>query len=168
MLLCPWDFPGKNIGMGCPFLLQGIFPTQGSKLGLPQCRQILYQLSPPGNKINQLQQMVFITNILKSKREHKWLGAEQVHFCMWFPQRTNNIHCTFLTQLTVFCQLKYLRQMSSTDQRNTLTLRVEDTSINALKISAVNKQIKQKKIFFHIQVYNLLLIVHLLYNGHVY
>jgi len=28
-LLCPWDFPGKNTGMGCHFLLQGIFPTQG-------------------------------------------------------------------------------------------------------------------------------------------
>ena len=26
---CPWDFPGKNAGMGCHFLLQGIFPTQG-------------------------------------------------------------------------------------------------------------------------------------------
>ena len=29
-LLCPWDFSGKNIGVGCHFLLQGIFPTQGS------------------------------------------------------------------------------------------------------------------------------------------
>ena len=29
-LLCPWDFPGKNTGVGCHFLLQGIFPTQGS------------------------------------------------------------------------------------------------------------------------------------------
>ena len=28
-LLCPWDFPGKNTGMGCQFLLQGIFLTQG-------------------------------------------------------------------------------------------------------------------------------------------
>ena len=28
-LLCPWDFPGKNTGVGCHFLLQGIFPTQG-------------------------------------------------------------------------------------------------------------------------------------------
>ena len=27
-LLCSWDFPGKNTGMGCHFLLQGIFPTQ--------------------------------------------------------------------------------------------------------------------------------------------
>ena len=28
-LLCPWDFLGKNSGVGCHFLLQGIFPTQG-------------------------------------------------------------------------------------------------------------------------------------------
>ena len=31
--------------MGCHFLLQGIFPTQGSNLGLLHCRQILYRLS---------------------------------------------------------------------------------------------------------------------------
>ena len=31
-LLCPWDFPGKNTGMGCCFLLQRIFPTQRWKL----------------------------------------------------------------------------------------------------------------------------------------
>ena len=29
-LLCPWDFPGENTGMGCHFLLQGIFLTQKS------------------------------------------------------------------------------------------------------------------------------------------
>ena len=28
-LLCSWDFPGKNTGVGCHFLLLGIFPTQG-------------------------------------------------------------------------------------------------------------------------------------------
>ena len=28
-LLCPWYFPGKNTGVGCHCLLQGIFPTQG-------------------------------------------------------------------------------------------------------------------------------------------
>ena len=40
------DSPGKNTGVGChALLLQGIFPTQGSKPGLPHCRQILYQLS---------------------------------------------------------------------------------------------------------------------------
>ena len=33
-LLCPWNSPGKNTGMGCHFLLQRIFPTQGSNLHL--------------------------------------------------------------------------------------------------------------------------------------
>ena len=33
-LLCPWDFPGKNTGVGCHGLLQGIFLTQGSNLHL--------------------------------------------------------------------------------------------------------------------------------------
>ena len=31
-LLCPWDFPGKSTGVGCHFLLQGVFPTQGLDL----------------------------------------------------------------------------------------------------------------------------------------
>ena len=48
-LLCPQDFPGKSAGMGCHFLLQRIFPTQGLNPGLPQCRQTLYRLSHQGN-----------------------------------------------------------------------------------------------------------------------
>ena len=39
------DTPGKNSGVGCHAFLQGIFPNQGSNLGLPYCRQILYRLS---------------------------------------------------------------------------------------------------------------------------
>ena len=35
--------------MGCHFLLQGIFPTQGSNPGLPHCRQMLYHLSHQGS-----------------------------------------------------------------------------------------------------------------------
>ena len=45
---CSWpgssvhrDSPGKNTGVGCCALLQGIFPIQGSNPGLPHCRQIL-------------------------------------------------------------------------------------------------------------------------------
>ena len=49
-LLHLWDFPGKNTGMGCHFLLQEIFPTQGLNLGLPHCRQMLYHLSHQGHK----------------------------------------------------------------------------------------------------------------------
>ena len=51
-VLCPWDFPGKNTGVGCHSLLQGIFPTQGSKSGLLYCRQILYQLSHKGRELS--------------------------------------------------------------------------------------------------------------------
>ena len=40
-LLCPSDFPGNSTGVDCHFLLQGIFPTQGSNPGLPHCRQML-------------------------------------------------------------------------------------------------------------------------------
>ena len=39
-LLCPWDSPGTNTGVGCHALLQEIFPTQGLNPGLPHCRQI--------------------------------------------------------------------------------------------------------------------------------
>ena len=33
-LLCPWESLGKNTGVGCHFLLQGIFLIQGSNLHL--------------------------------------------------------------------------------------------------------------------------------------
>ena len=50
-LLCPWDFPGKNSGVGCHALLQGIFLTQGSN---PHLSDVLHwqadflPLAPPG------------------------------------------------------------------------------------------------------------------------
>ena len=50
-LLYPWEFSGKNTGVGCHFLLQGIFLTQGSNLhllGLLHYRQILYLLGHQG------------------------------------------------------------------------------------------------------------------------
>ena len=43
------DSPGKNTGVGCHALLQGIFPTQGLNPGLPHCRWILYCLSHQGS-----------------------------------------------------------------------------------------------------------------------
>ena len=44
-LLCPWDFPGKNTGVGCHFLLQGIFPTQGSLKSIYRFNAISRKLS---------------------------------------------------------------------------------------------------------------------------
>ena len=37
-ILCPWYFPGKNTGVGCPALFQRIFPIHGSNPGLSHCR----------------------------------------------------------------------------------------------------------------------------------
>ena len=44
-LLRPWYFPGKSTRVGCHFLLQGIFWTQGLNPDLPCLRQTLYHLS---------------------------------------------------------------------------------------------------------------------------
>ena len=45
----PWNSPGQNTEVGSLSLLQGIFPTQGSNPVLPNCRQILFQLSYNGS-----------------------------------------------------------------------------------------------------------------------
>ena len=42
ILLWPWNFPGKNTGVGCLFLLPGIFLSQELSPSLLHCRQILY------------------------------------------------------------------------------------------------------------------------------
>ena len=47
------DSSGKNIGVGCHALLQGIFPTQGSNQGFPHCRQTLYHLSHMGSPVKE-------------------------------------------------------------------------------------------------------------------
>ena len=43
------EYWSGNPKMGCHCLLQGIFPTQGSNLGVPHCRQTLYHLSYQGS-----------------------------------------------------------------------------------------------------------------------
>ena len=66
-LLCSWNSPGKNTGVGCHFLLQGIFLTWGSNLGPLHCTQILYHLSHQGNPARLLCPWAF------SRQEH-WSG----------------------------------------------------------------------------------------------
>ena len=47
--LCPWNYPIKNIGMIFHFLLQGIFPTQGSNCTFPVLMDRCFTTEPPGN-----------------------------------------------------------------------------------------------------------------------
>ena len=46
-LFCPWDFPGKNTGVNCHFLLQGILPTQGLDPGMKPISPVLQADSLP-------------------------------------------------------------------------------------------------------------------------
>ena len=69
-LLCPQDFPGKNTRVGCPFLLQGIFPTRGSNLSLLQWQAnslaLSHQGSPPSSMGNKGGMLAYIfANVLK-------------------------------------------------------------------------------------------------------
>ena len=47
-LLCSWNSPSKNTGMGTHSLLQGIFLTYGSNQGVLHCRKILDHLNHQG------------------------------------------------------------------------------------------------------------------------
>jgi len=46
-LLCPWNFPGKNTGVGCHFLLQGIFSES------PPLAGGFFATEPPGKPIKE-------------------------------------------------------------------------------------------------------------------
>ena len=75
-LLCLWDFPGKDTGVGCHSLLQGIFPD------LLYCRQILFHLSHLGSpkKFNKdFKKKKKRIHIFKKKLETD-LSTDQVSF----------------------------------------------------------------------------------------
>ena len=48
MLLCPWDFPAKNIREGCHFLLPGHLPAPGIEYATPALAGEFFTTEPPG------------------------------------------------------------------------------------------------------------------------
>ena len=70
-----WDSPGKNPGVGCHALLQGIFPAQGSNPGLLHCKWILYHLR------NQRSPFIHISSVQSFSRVWPfviaWTAAHQ-------------------------------------------------------------------------------------------
>ena len=52
-LLCPGNSPGKNTGVGCHFLLQGIFPTQGQNARLLAWQADSLATEPPGKPLSE-------------------------------------------------------------------------------------------------------------------
>ena len=64
-LLCPWDSPGENTGLGGQSLLQGVFWTQGWNLGLLHCQEDSL-LSEPAGKPPNCNNAVFMPSIMES------------------------------------------------------------------------------------------------------
>ena len=69
-LFCPWDFPGKNTGVGCHFLLQGIFLTQGPNPSLLHWQADFLPLVLPGKPTFQSVQFS-CSGIYDSLRPHR-------------------------------------------------------------------------------------------------
>ena len=69
----PWNSPGPNTGVGSRFLFQEIFPSQVLSPGLPDCRQILYQLSHQGSP--RILKWVAYPFSSKSSWPRNWTGV---------------------------------------------------------------------------------------------
>ena len=83
MLLCLWDFPGKNTGVGCHFLLQGIFPTRYQTRICCIGRRIL-STEPPGKPTEYYSTLK--RNALSSPQK-TWRKLEFFFFFLAIPCR---------------------------------------------------------------------------------
>ena len=68
----PWNFPGKNTGVGSHFLLQGIFLTQGSNVGHLQLLKYSLPLSHQGSLAGT------VTSYISNKLDYKSDGKMQL------------------------------------------------------------------------------------------
>ena len=59
-LLCPWDFPGKDTGVGCHFLFQGVFPTQGIEPLSPVLADGFFTTEPKGSSVIHVRLFVYV------------------------------------------------------------------------------------------------------------
>ena len=79
-LFHPWNSPGKNTGVDCHALFQGIFPTQGLNPGLPHCRWNLYHLSYQGSPFEPTVEDHFVTrHILWHQLKVNWDDIDAIH-----------------------------------------------------------------------------------------
>ena len=83
-LLCPWNFPDKNIGADCHFLLQGIFLKQGLNLRLLHWQADSLPLSHKGSLLKSLQ-----------LREYYSQPRYKVQYDTHFPVQSGVNHFTF-------------------------------------------------------------------------
>ena len=94
----PMGFSRQDTGVGCHFLLKGIFPTRELNPGLPHCRQTLYGLSHQGSPCLLVSLLICLFNYLFT-----------LACCSWFSLFAENFmlsqiyyHFTFFRNLWVY------------------------------------------------------------------
>ena len=96
-LLCPWDSPGKNIGVGCHFLFQGILLAQGLKL---------YLLSPALQADSlPAEPLLLLSNSEIQLANELWTPYSKSREYFW----TKFLNPTFPVQLEFFFNPKFFR-----------------------------------------------------------
>ena len=101
-VLCPWNSPGKNTGVGHHSLFQRIFSTQESNLGLLHCRQIFsffffLQSDPLSDEENYIFSGVGSHSLLQSifstqESNPGLLHCRQIFFTLWAAEPPRKLH----------------------------------------------------------------------------
>ena len=123
MLLCPWDFLGKNTRVGSHSLLQQIFPTQRSNSSPLLCRQFLYHLSYQGSPV-----YIMLTS--------------KIHNCPQSPQRQAT--CMDLICCSCGCMREFPSSSLAT-QPLALIFGFGLTSVDCLLLASVTQPLKRRE-----------------------
>ena len=110
-LLCPWDSPGKNTGVGSHFLLQGIFPTRDpTRVSCIAGRFFTIWATREALCIRDL--ILEIFHLLPVEFYH-WIASDQCHliFKVWFEDEAVlvrvDIYQLFIQWITECQRVKY-------------------------------------------------------------
>ena len=112
------DSPGKNTGVGCHALLQGIFPTQGSNSGLPHCRLILYHLNH--QRSPRILEWVAYPFSSRSSWSRNQTGVSCIAdgFCIsWVTREAQYIHRFHELECIDFCRVIILTTLEKDRER---------------------------------------------------
>ena len=94
----PWDSPGKNARVSCHSLLQGIFPTQGSNLGVLYCGWILYHLSHQGSPLAKRCLCFLLCVLSRCVLQVEWTSPFCVPLCV-------SLHTPQVKRVTLYLRL---------------------------------------------------------------
>ena len=107
-LLHPWDFPGKNTGVGCHFLFQGTFPSQGSNPRLLHWQVGSLPLSHPRSPHCVLKDGTQVSKVWdREKNDQKNIGTRETAKCTRGSElETGRNHLRVISQLMSSQQYK--------------------------------------------------------------